>query len=449
MLYESESGNITIALVGDCIAHRRLSCYREKRFLDLVGILRKADVTCANLEGPVHEYENPPNIKGLGLYFVATHPRQLEDLKWAGINMVSCSNNHGMDYGEGGLLTTIKNLKQAGIVYAGTGRNLREARAPGYLETAAGRVALLATTSPLPGESNESDRAGERTPQTDGKPGMSCLGFTTEYIINANTMKALRAIGKQLGLDLRKERRQKYLGLEAEDTKESYHFLGNKFVIGEQAAIYSCCNPEDKADIIKWVEHASRQAEWVIVSHHNHNYDMQDNQPPAFQVEFAHACIDAGAHCFMGHGPHFLLGIEIYRNRPIFYGLGNFILQLQNIPFVPYQAYTTVNLGFDATPTDFQDAFTHHGTVHHPANPIYSRTIVPVCYWQQYELKEIQIWPVELGYGKHWGATGRPMLADTTTADEIIKYMQVLSEPMGCHIQPEGSKGIVRFGSKP
>ena len=44
----------------------------------------------------------------------------------------------------------------------------------------------------------------------------------------------------------------------------------------------------------------------------------------AYQTEIAHAAINAGAGAVMGHGPHMPLGIEIYRNRPIFYGLVNF-----------------------------------------------------------------------------------------------------------------------------
>jgi poly-gamma-glutamate capsule biosynthesis protein CapA/YwtB (metallophosphatase superfamily) len=39
--------------------------------------------------------------------------------------------------------------------------------------------------------------------------------------------------------------------------------------------------------------------------------------------EIAHAAIDSGADIVMGHGPHYALPIEVYKGRPIFYGLGN------------------------------------------------------------------------------------------------------------------------------
>jgi hypothetical protein len=40
---------------------------------------------------------------------------------------------------------------------------------------------------------------------------------------------------------------------------------------------------------------------------------------------YARRCIDAGANIFIGHGTPVVQGMEIYKERPIFYGLGNFI----------------------------------------------------------------------------------------------------------------------------
>lgn len=43
------------------------------------------------------------------------------------------------------------------------------------------------------------------------------------------------------------------------------------------------------------------------------------------QIEIAHALIDAGADVIAGHHPHVYQGIEIYKNKPIIYSLGNFL----------------------------------------------------------------------------------------------------------------------------
>jgi poly-gamma-glutamate synthesis protein (capsule biosynthesis protein) len=62
------------------------------------------------------------------------------------------------------------------------------------------------------------------------------------------------------------------------------------------------------------------QADIVIASHH---WGL-DHEVLDYQVEIAHAAIDAGADLVMGHGPHMPLGIEIYQDKPIFYGVGSF-----------------------------------------------------------------------------------------------------------------------------
>jgi hypothetical protein len=44
----------------------------------------------------------------------------------------------------------------------------------------------------------------------------------------------------------------------------------------------------------------------------------------AYMTEIAHAAIDAGADVVVGHGPHHFLPVEVYRGKPVFYGLGSF-----------------------------------------------------------------------------------------------------------------------------
>lgn len=47
--------------------------------------------------------------------------------------------------------------------------------------------------------------------------------------------------------------------------------------------------------------------------------------PSPKQIKVAHALIDAGADAIVGHHPHVYQGIEIYKNKPIVYSLGNFL----------------------------------------------------------------------------------------------------------------------------
>lgn len=63
--------------------------------------------------------------------------------------------------------------------------------------------------------------------------------------------------------------------------------------------------------------------DWVIVNiHWGAEYEHQFNK---IQQKTAHNLIDAGADIIIGHHPHVVQGIEAYKNKLIFYSLGNFI----------------------------------------------------------------------------------------------------------------------------
>jgi hypothetical protein len=63
-----------------------------------------------------------------------------------------------------------------------------------------------------------------------------------------------------------------------------------------------------------------QSADIVVASHHwgLHQDVLQ------YMTEIAHAAIDAGADVVVGHGPHYSLPVEVYKGKPIFYGLGSF-----------------------------------------------------------------------------------------------------------------------------
>ncbi len=86
-------------------------------------------------------------------------------------------------------------------------------------------------------------------------------------------------------------------------------------------------NSDDTARILAAIRAAAAQAALVIVYEHNHDWADPMTVTPAWMEAWAHACVDAGAGLFVEHGEPLLHGIEIYRGRPIFYGLGNFVFQ--------------------------------------------------------------------------------------------------------------------------
>src|SRR5260370_36595833 len=114
------------------------------------------------------------------------------ELKGAGFGLFGVARNHSLDFGADGLLGNIRHMEKAGLVYAGAGENLARARAPGYLDTKKGRVALIAcasTFSPL-------GVAGEQRPDMRGRPGLNPLRFKTTYTVDPSTLASLRDLAE-------------------------------------------------------------------------------------------------------------------------------------------------------------------------------------------------------------------------------------------------------------
>ncbi len=80
---------------------------------------------------------------------------------------------------------------------------------------------------------------------------------------------------------------------------------------------------EDRDRLAVAVKKAQSISDLVVVTMHaGVEYTRKPHQP---QVDFAHAAIDAGADIVIGAHPHWIQTTESYRDRLIFYSLGNFI----------------------------------------------------------------------------------------------------------------------------
>jgi poly-gamma-glutamate synthesis protein (capsule biosynthesis protein) len=453
MTYKSETGNFTIALAGDTMLTRRLTPFKEERFLKLREIFRGADTSFANLEGTVHTWdEGTPGItQGT---FMTTDPKLLDDLKWLGINLVCCANNHAFDYGEDGVRANLKHLDAAGIAHAGTGKNLAEARAPGYLDTPNGRVALVAATAAF----RPWNQAGEQRPDVRGRPGINPLGFQTTYSVDAKAFEQLQRINQSLGFDKSNERARKHFYSDKElaaAKSNELTLLGNRYVLGEGFAIATEANKRDLQDNLKWLREARRQADWVVMSVHSHEFggptlltaasraELEDSAD--FVAKFARQAIDEGADIFVSHGPHFPLGIEIYKGKPIFYSVGNLIFQNETVGFFPADAYERFDLDFTATPSDFLDARTNGGKKGHPSDPAYWENMFAVCEFAGKKLKQIRVHPIDQGFGRPLPQRGRPLLADGEVANRVIERVKKLSERYGTKVVNRGDIGVVEM----
>ena len=463
-LYESEARNLRLMLCGDVMLTRRLAVYREPRYLALRDLLHAADAVFANFESSAHDYAGSvPNLTD-GTY-MTTEPNLLPDLKWLGVTFVSTANNHAYDYGDAGVLANIQHLAAAGIPQAGSGRHLREARSPGYVDTPGGRIGLIAATATY----RDSNPAMEQRLDALGKPGISPLGFETTYTVDQASLDALRRIGEKIGLDAEAARRAGWFFSPREagvstagDGEKAYRFLGKRFVAGDgddggTFGVSTRPRQRDLDALLRQVGEARRQADWVLVSVHCHEHggpsvlsarSRADLVEPAdFLKEVAHRVIDAGADAFAGHGPHSTLGIEIYKGRPILYSLGDFIMENETVRFFPAHPYERFDLDPAATPADFLDARTDHDTKAHPAHAIYWESIVAECVFEAGQLARLDLHPIDLGWRKPRPQRGRPLLASGEVADRIVERLRELSRPFGTHIERRGTGASVALTS--
>lgn len=438
MIYDSEKRNLTIALGGDVMLTRRLSVFKEKNFLALAKLFREADLGFANLECCVRNpAEGTPGITH-GTY-TSTQPELLEDIKWFGVNLLSCANNHAFDYGEGGCLATIQHLNAAGIAHAGSGSNLAEAQAPTYLDTAAGRMGMVAMTAKY----RDWNRAGEQSRIMGGRPGINTIRNKTTYRVPREEIRRLQQLRSKLGFDMELKRQRAHFYSEKElpsEQADEVSFLGTQFVAANGYGIDSFADANDITDNILMIKEARRQADWVVVSFHSHDWgekslfiDKRSDMvhPADYMIDFAHAAIDAGADVIAGHGSHTPLGVEVYKRKPIFYSLGNLVFQNETVHTMPAEAYERFDLGPKTMPGEFNDARTDNGKKGHPAQARYWQNMAAICNFEKGNFKEIRLYPVNQGFGVPRAQRGRPTLAQGAVAKSILAHLQKVCKPFG------------------
>jgi len=281
---KNTGATITITLAGQAMIRSDLRATAPAAGPVIQGLL-KGDVVFTNFESTVAE-KGETVEEGRGFL---TPPEALDALQAFGFNLVAFASNHAFDLKAKGIQNTIREADARRLVHAGTGNNAAEAAAPGYLRTPKGTIALIASASGLiaPGGNAMADRPGvnELRVETGGKQNEA-----TEDLPGAPT---------------------------------------------------NTPNADDAQRILRSIREARQHADLVIVYQHNHVFGNHSFStifsegmaerlgPNDWLVKWTHAEIDAGADIVVMHGAPLLHGIEIYRGRPIFYDLGNFIY---NVP---------------------------------------------------------------------------------------------------------------------
>jgi poly-gamma-glutamate capsule biosynthesis protein CapA/YwtB (metallophosphatase superfamily) len=428
---------MTFVATGDSFIIDRLPPSKGQEFQRIKDIISKSDVCFTNFEVTTLGNEGFPSAFNFGGWALESTD-VLKDIDAYGFNLVSIANNHTLDYSYGGLDATERSLKRYGLVYAGAGRNLAEASDPKYLNTSSGRVGFIAATSTF----HESWIAGQQRRDMVGRPGINPLRFESIHRVSKSRLEQLREIAKIVDInalyDLHVEE-----GFELPPPPNMFKFGQYLFAEGEPEGLITRPCPTDMKRILSAVSEANRQAGEVIVSIHSHEMKGTDkNKPAEFLTEFARACIDEGASAVIGHGPHVLRGIEIYKGRPIFYSLGNFIFHGDLVVTLPSDMYEKYGLGPMDNTADLVDAMYKNDTIGLGVNPLVWESVIASWVTEKKKLVEMTLYPIELGFNVPRYKQGWPKLSDNI---QILERLRELSEPYGTKITIEGNCGKLKL----
>jgi len=244
-----------LVLTGQCLIKRDVLSDKSPGYAEVKRLIASADDAFTNFEGSiVGEHGGAPTKTQ---YFSAVPPTVLDSLKDAGFNLLSLSNNHALDYGPGGVLSTVAEVERRGFVHAGGGRDLEEATRVALSSTGGKTIALIAMDC---GPQPDHVYALPDSPAGAGAPGIN----------------PMRLDGDGVSLVPRET---------------------------------------DRARILAAIGSARERADLVLVYSHSHHWsDVMWETHPAMR-RLSQTWVDAGADVVVGHGTPAFQGIEVYRGK--------------------------------------------------------------------------------------------------------------------------------------
>lgn len=232
------------------------------------ALLQSADLTIGHVEVPhtARGVEQSTDVPA-----PPADPAHLQALPRAGFHVVTLAGNHIADSGPPGIEDTVAVLRGLGIATVGAGMNMGEAKAPAIVERNGLRIGVLSYNCVGPRESWA----------TSKKAGCAYVKVLTHYELDYASP-------------------------------------------GGPPIIYTFCAPESLEVMGADIAALRAQVDVAVVSFHK-GVGHIPARVEWYERQVSQAAIDAGAHVVIGHHAHILRGVEVYRGRPIFHGLGNFV----------------------------------------------------------------------------------------------------------------------------
>ncbi len=143
-----------IIFLGDIMIGRLVNevlKYQKPEYIwgDTLNILKLADLRIGNLECVISDIGEPWSLTPKVFHF-RSDSKNIDVLKVAKIDIVSLANNHTLDYGYEALFSMLENLKKNKIMFAGAGKNLKEAKKPLTLNKKGIKIGFISFTDNEP-----------------------------------------------------------------------------------------------------------------------------------------------------------------------------------------------------------------------------------------------------------------------------------------------------------
>jgi poly-gamma-glutamate synthesis protein (capsule biosynthesis protein) len=239
---------------------------------DLVRpVMQAGDVVVGHLEY-LHTLRGHHALSDPGTSYRPRDPRDLEALGRAGVHVATMAQNHTYDCGPAGIADSIEALRAQGILPVGAGMTIEEARRPALLEREGVRFGFLAYNTVGP----------KGTWATSTKAGAAYVNVLTHYE---------QDLANPGGVPT------------------TYTFIDTRSLGAMQ---------ED-------IEALRARVDILMVSMHRGLVHAGGGVLADYERPLAKAAVDAGADIVVGHHAHALRGVEIYKGKPIYHGLGNFV----------------------------------------------------------------------------------------------------------------------------
>jgi hypothetical protein len=242
-------------------------------FRKIANELHAADVLFGNLECCLCLPPTPQSLASEG--FFADPLIGAQALRRGGFHAVGIANN--VNYGSANIMASIARLDAIGVLHTGAGPNLATARAPAIVARNGMRAGFVQRSSVYWPTDHEAH---------DDAPGIAVIRGHTAYQVPTGRLHA---------------------GIPPANRP------------GVPPVIVTWADRDYLAEFRKDIEALRPQVDVLVASCH---WGL-GREPLAYMTEIARAAIESGADLVIGHGPHYLLPIEIYRGRPICYGVGN------------------------------------------------------------------------------------------------------------------------------